>query len=74
MIILNSEKIKMSKCATAITASKLTCSRSNLLEKMERLIRIWIEEQNQCHIPMTQLIIMEKARSIFSYVQEQSEE
>jgi hypothetical protein len=65
----NSEKIKThSKCATAITATKLTRSRSNLLE---RLLSIWIEEQNQRHIPMTQLIIMEKARSIFSCVQEQ---
>jgi siderophore synthetase component len=35
-IIQNSEKIKTSsKCVTAITATKLTRSRSNLLEKME---------------------------------------
>jgi hypothetical protein len=59
---------------TAITATKLACSRSNVLDKMERLLSIWIEEQNQRHILMSKLIIIEKARSVSSYLQEQSKE
>jgi hypothetical protein len=70
-ILKNAEKIKTSaKSTTALIASKLTHSRSNLLEKMERLLSIWVEDQTQCHMPVSQLLIMEKAKSIFNHLQE----
>jgi hypothetical protein len=50
MIIQNSEKIQtLNKCATAITATKLTRSRNNLLEKMERLLSIRTDDPVNHH-------------------------
>ncbi|KAG7173862.1 Tigger transposable element-derived protein 1-like 125 [Homarus americanus] len=35
---------------------------------------MWVEDQTQCHKPLGQLIIMEKARGIFTHLQEQEGE
>jgi hypothetical protein len=46
-ILKNAEKIKTSaKFTTALIATKLTHSRSNLLEKMECLLSIWVEDHS----------------------------
>jgi hypothetical protein len=51
MIIQNSEKIRTSAKSTAVlTARKLTHSRNNLLDKMKRLLSIWIDKHNHSSI------------------------
>jgi hypothetical protein len=61
MMIQKSEKIRISAKSTAVlTAAELTHSRNNLLDKMKRLLSIWIEKHNQHHIPLCQLIILQR--------------
>jgi hypothetical protein len=33
---------------------------------MESRLNIWVEDQTQIHMPLSQLMIMEEARSIFN--------
>ena len=47
-----------------LTVTKVTCSRSSTMEQMERLLSVWIEEQNEQNIPLSQLVIMEKDKSL----------
>ncbi|XP_051885228.1 tigger transposable element-derived protein 1-like [Pristis pectinata] len=71
-ILKNAEKIKASrKTTTSFSATKLTRSRSSLLEKMEKELCMWVEDQMHCRIPLSQFMIMEKARSIFNHLKEQ---
>ncbi|XP_066489716.1 tigger transposable element-derived protein 1-like [Tiliqua scincoides] len=70
-ILKNGEKIKRSaKSTTPQSATKTSRSRNILLEKMEKRLSIWIEDQTQHCVPLSQLTIQEKARSIFAYLQE----
>jgi hypothetical protein len=73
-ILKNSKKLKTSaKSTTAFIATKLTHSRSNMLEKIEQLLSVRVEDQTQRHMPVSQLLIMEKAKRIFNHLQEQGE-
>lgn len=53
-----------------LKASKMTKRRGLVLEEMERLLVIWIEDQHQRRIPLSLLLIQEKARSLFSDVKQ----
>uniref|UniRef100_A0A803TM56 HTH CENPB-type domain-containing protein n=1 Tax=Anolis carolinensis TaxID=28377 RepID=A0A803TM56_ANOCA len=33
--------------------------------EMERLLTVWMEEQNQCHLPLSPSLVQEKARSLY---------
>ena len=71
-IMKNADKIKITaQCTTSVTATRVTRTRSSLLENMESQLSIWVEDQNQRHMPLSQLIIMEKARSLFTTIQQQ---
>ena len=62
----NKEKIIIrSQLAASVSGSKLTRSRSSIMERMEKLLGIWIEDNNQRKMPMSQMTIQEKAKSIF---------
>nr|XP_020827544.1 tigger transposable element-derived protein 1-like isoform X2 [Phascolarctos cinereus]XP_020827545.1 tigger transposable element-derived protein 1-like isoform X2 [Phascolarctos cinereus]XP_020827546.1 tigger transposable element-derived protein 1-like isoform X2 [Phascolarctos cinereus]XP_020827547.1 tigger transposable element-derived protein 1-like isoform X2 [Phascolarctos cinereus] len=62
----NKEKIRASsQAATPQVATKLTRSRSLVMENMERLLSIWIEDQNQRGVPINVSTIQEKAKSLF---------
>lgn len=57
----NKEKIRASSQA----ATRLMCSRSLVMENTERLLSVWIEDQNQRNVPISVFLIQEKARSLF---------
>lgn len=50
---------------------RVTRMRNFGLEEMEKRLSIWIEDQAQRHIPLSQMIIMEKAKSIFLHIQQE---
>ncbi|XP_031819974.1 tigger transposable element-derived protein 1 isoform X2 [Sarcophilus harrisii] len=62
----NREKIRASSlAATPQVATKLTRSRSLVMENMERLLSVWIEDQNQRGVPVNVSTIQDKAKSLF---------
>ncbi|XP_054426242.1 tigger transposable element-derived protein 1-like [Pteronotus mesoamericanus] len=71
----NKEKIKASsQIATPSRASRLTRHRSAVMESMERLLRVWLEDQNQRNMPLSVAMIQEKAKSLFDDLQHEQGE
>ena len=69
-ILKNKEKIVSSTTTTTTTsATKITRSRSNVIEEMEKRLSIWIDDEVERNMPLSQAIIMEKARTIFNHIQ-----
>ncbi|CAK9816146.1 Tigger transposable element-derived protein 1 [Anthophora plagiata] len=69
-ILKNKEKILSSATATtSSSATRITRSRNNIIEGMERRLSIWIDDEIERNMPLSQSIIMEKARRIFNYIQ-----
>ncbi|XP_053572819.1 tigger transposable element-derived protein 1-like [Bombina bombina] len=65
-IIKNADKIKESvKHSTPVSAAQTRYTRCKLLEKMEKLLSLWVDDLNTKNIPMTQAVITDKAKSIF---------
>ena len=61
-ILKNKEKILSSATATASSsATRITRSRNNVVEEMERRLSIWIDDEIERNLPLSQSIIMEKA-------------
>lgn len=46
---------------TPMHATIITKQRSGLIVEMERLLTVWIEDQNQCNIPISLTFVQEKA-------------
>lgn len=66
-IIKNEEKIKFSaQHSTSVSVKHVTYSRSRIIENMEKMLSLWVYDANQRDIPLTQAIICEKAKLIFS--------
>ncbi|XP_057575700.1 tigger transposable element-derived protein 1-like [Hippopotamus amphibius kiboko] len=62
----NKDKIRASsQAATPRAAATLTRSRSLVMENMERLLGLWIEDQHRRHVPVSVVLVQEKARSLF---------
>uniref|UniRef100_K7F5Z8 HTH CENPB-type domain-containing protein n=1 Tax=Pelodiscus sinensis TaxID=13735 RepID=K7F5Z8_PELSI len=51
---------------TPMNATIITKQRSGLIIEMERLLTIWIEDQNQRNLPISLSLVQEKARSLFN--------
>lgn len=69
-ILKNKEKILSSATATtSSSATRITRSRNNIIEEMEKRLSIWIDDEIERNMPLSQSIIMEKARRIFNYIQ-----
>ncbi|XP_056639539.1 tigger transposable element-derived protein 1-like [Diorhabda sublineata] len=69
-IMKNKEKILSSAtAATSSSATRITRSRNNIIEEMEKRLSIWIDDEIGRNMPLSQSIIMEKARRIFNYIQ-----
>lgn len=65
-IYKNREKIKISsESSTPISATKLSRSRSSILERMEKLLSVWIEDLNKKNTPLSQDLICTKAKSLY---------
>ncbi|GFQ83467.1 hypothetical protein TNCT_30481 [Trichonephila clavata] len=61
-------KEKILSLATARSANRITLSRSNIIEEMEKRLSIWIDDEIERNMPLSQSIIIEKARRIFNYI------
>jgi DDE superfamily endonuclease./Tc5 transposase DNA-binding domain./CENP-B N-terminal DNA-binding domain. len=62
----NADRIKESaKSGTKVSAKRICYSRSSTMERMEKMLSIWIEDQNQRHLPISMLVVQAKARSIY---------
>lgn len=60
------EEIKIYLLSAApLNVSEITRQRSSIMEKMEKLLGMWIEDNNQRRMPMSQMSIQKKAKSIF---------
>ena len=58
----------VAKLVTPLTATQVARSRSSM---MERLLSMWIEDQNERNMPLSQLVIMEKAKRLFEKLKQQ---
>lgn len=75
-IVKNKEKIVLSSqsVGTSIAATKVNRSRSSIMEKMEHLLSVWVEDMNQRRMPLSQAVIMVKAKSLFDDIKKKEEE
>ncbi|XP_077137820.1 putative CENPB DNA-binding domain-containing protein 1 [Ranitomeya variabilis] len=53
------------KGSAPMKATVITKQRSGLIIEMERLLVLWLEDQNQRRIPVSLMVIQEKARRLF---------
>ncbi len=56
-----------------VTTSYMAKNRDSNILNMERLLLVWIEDCNQKWIPLSQILIQEKARSLFTDITAQRE-
>ncbi|KAM4642161.1 putative CENPB DNA-binding domain-containing protein 1 [Discoglossus pictus] len=71
-ILKNKNKIRTSATtSTASSAKKITRSRSYALEEIEKRLSIWIDDEMERNMPLSQAIMMEKAKSIYVHIQSQ---
>ncbi|CAH2327286.1 tigger transposable element-derived 1-like [Pelobates cultripes] len=71
-ILKNKDKIRTSATTSiASSAKKITHSRSYALEEKEKRLSIWIDDELERNMPLSQAILMEKAKSIYAHVQSQ---
>lgn len=50
-----------------LSTTKVTPSTSHLLEEMGKRFNIWVDDQTEWNVPLSQLIIMEKVSCIFTH-------
>jgi hypothetical protein len=60
MIILTELK-KVDKSETIVGAKRTHYSRNSTMEHTEKMLSTWIEDQNQCHVPVSMLLVQTKA-------------
>jgi len=66
------EKIKASiQNTSVISSNKINRTRNPLMENMEKMLCLWIEDQNQRRVPVSLSIIQFKAKSLFSKLKEE---
>ena len=53
------------KGSAPMKATVVTKQRSSLITEMERLLVLWLEDQNQRRIPVSLMVIQEKAKRLF---------
>ena len=69
-IKLNAEKIKSSVvCSTSLAAKTLKKPRNSIIEKTEKVLSFWIEDQNQKRMPLSAAVIRTKALLVFNRLQ-----
>jgi len=60
----NADRIKGSaKSGTRASAKRICYSRSSTMECMEKMLSTWTNNQNQHHIPVSMLLVKDKAHS-----------
>lgn len=67
----NVEKIKEAIAkASSISSKSTSYVQSPLLEMMEKLLSVWLEDQNQKPVPITCIIIKEKVRLLYQHLEQ----
>ena len=61
----NADRIKESSKSGTKVSTKRTYSRSSIMEHVEKVLRTWIQDQNQCHVPISKLLVQAKAHTIY---------
>jgi hypothetical protein len=62
----NSVRIKESaKSGTKVSAKRTSYSRRSAVERVDTMLSTWIEDQNQCHVLVSMLLVQAKAHSIY---------
>ena len=62
----NADRIKeSSKSRTKVSTKRISYSRCSIMEHVEKMLRAWIQDQNQCHVPISKLLVQAKARTIY---------
>ena len=70
-IMVNAEKIKQSaQKTTKLRTSNVRYTRNFNIQKMEKLLTLWVDDLNQKRIPLTQRAIAAKAASLFDEIQQ----
>lgn len=73
-IKLNAEKIKSSvACSTPLSSKTTKKIRNSVIEKTEKLLSLWIEDQNQKRMAISSGIIRSKALSIFDHLKKEEQ-
>jgi hypothetical protein len=63
----NAEKIKGSiKAGTPLSSHKSSYNRARIMEKIEKILTTWLQDQHRRNVPLSQAIVCAKARSIFN--------
>jgi hypothetical protein len=55
---------------TKVSAKRTSYSRSSTMERMEKMMNIWIEDQNQRHVPVSMFLVQTKIRLVYEDVSE----
>ncbi|XP_042228749.1 CENPB DNA-binding domain-containing protein 1-like [Homarus americanus] len=50
---------------TSLSATKTSLTRSSVIAKLEKILAMWMEDQNQYNTPMSLIVIQHKAKSLF---------
>lgn len=62
----NANKIKSSiQNVSSLSSTKVNRTRSSIVENMEKLLALWIEDQNQRNVPVSLAVIQTKAKSLY---------
>ena len=62
------------KGSAPMKATVITKQCSGLIIEMERLLVLWLEDQNQRRIPVSLMVIQEKAKQLFEALKKEMEE
>ncbi|XP_017784923.1 PREDICTED: tigger transposable element-derived protein 1-like [Nicrophorus vespilloides] len=74
-ILNQAEKVKDSvQNCSGHTAYKLTRTRGSIIEKMEKMLGVWVDDMTQRNAPLTQTVIQRKALTLFHQLKEQESE
>ncbi|XP_064108006.1 tigger transposable element-derived protein 1-like [Macrobrachium nipponense] len=74
-IIKDKERIvEHMKGSASMKATVITKQRSGLIIEMERLLVLWLEDRNQRHIPVSLMVIQEKAKRMFNALKKEKGE
>lgn len=70
----NADAIRKSvESCTNLSVARVATSRSDAMEKMEKLLSTWIEHHNQRNAPISMAIIQEKAKSLYAELTQDNE-
>lgn len=71
-IVSQSKKIKTSVQNTSdVSLKRITRTRSSIIEKMEKMLSVWIDDMGQRNMPVSQMTIQNKALNLFNFLKNQ---